>query len=93
MLVAALLRACALASEVPPARIGDYVSPDHKGDNNGLSTIETRPINAGLLVISDTSASGAAPNLPDEAFVRLGESLKQDLRRAIPVAITEVIPP
>lgn len=92
LVVAALLTACALASEVPPARIGDYISPEHKGNNDGLSKIQPRPIKAGVLIISDTSAPGAAPNLPDEAFVRLGESLKQDLRRAIPVTITEVIP-
>ncbi len=34
---------------------------------------------------------GAAPNLPDEALVRLGETLKQDITRAIPVTITQVL--
>jgi len=90
ILVAALVAAC--ASDVPPARIADYISAEHRGSNEGFIGIEQRPLKAGLVVVSDTSAPGAAPNLPDEAFVRLGESLKQDLRRAIPVAIAEVIP-
>lgn len=90
ILMAALLVAC--ASAVPPARIGDYISPEHRGSNEGLLSIEQQPLKAGLVVVSDISAPGAAPNLPDEAFVRLGESLKEDIGRAIPVATTEVIP-
>jgi hypothetical protein len=45
------------------------------------------------VLVPDTADPGAAPNLPDEAVVRLGESLKQDIERAIPVVIKEVIPP
>lgn len=42
-------------------------------------------------MVSDTAAPGAAPNLPEEALVRLGESLQRDLGRVTPVAITEMI--
>jgi len=42
-------------------------------------------------VVSDTAEPDAAPNLPEEALVRLGENLQRDLGRALPVAITAVI--
>jgi hypothetical protein len=45
-----------------------------------------------LVVVSDTAAPDAAPNLPDEALVRLSEKLRADIEGAIPVSITEVIP-
>ncbi|HEY6085283.1 MAG TPA: hypothetical protein VIU63_07785 [Nitrospira sp.] len=92
LLSLSLLMSCAAASNVPPTRIGDYISPEHKTGDESLSRIEQRPLQAGLVLISDTSDPGAAPNLPDEAFVRLGESLKQDIERTIPVTIKEVIP-
>lgn len=80
------------ASAVPPSRIDDYVSPERRAEEGAFSRIEPRPVQAGLLLVSDTAGAGAAPNLPDEAMVRLGESLKQDIERAIPVAVKEVIP-
>ncbi len=79
------------ASAIPPARIGDYVSLEHKTFDDAFSRINQRPLPTGLVVVSDTAEPGAAPNLPDEAFVRLGDRLQQGLDRAIPVAITEVI--
>jgi hypothetical protein len=56
-----------------------------------LTKIDQRPLKAGLVLVSDTSDPGAAPNLPDEAFIRLGEELKQEISRALPVTITEVL--
>jgi hypothetical protein len=79
------------ASSIPPARIGDYLSSGRQGDGDAFARIDQRPLQAGLVVVSDTSDPGAAPNLPEEALARLGESLQRDLVRAIPVAITEVI--
>ena len=90
MLSAVFLVSC--ASAIPPARIGDYVSSEHKAGDEALTRIDQRPLQAGLVVVSDTAEPGAAPNLPEEAFVRLGESLQQDLGRAIPVSIKEIIP-
>lgn len=80
------------ASAIPPARIGDYVSSERKAGDEALARIDQRPLQAGLIVLSDTAAPGAAPNLPEEAFVRLVESLQRDIGRAIPVAIQEIIP-
>jgi hypothetical protein len=90
LLVAVLLVAC--ASATPPSRLGDYVSSDHRANDEAFSRIEQRPLKAGLLLVSDTAEPGAGPNLPDEAQVRLSETLKQDIARAIPVTITQVLP-
>lgn len=90
LLGAVLVTAC--ASAVPPSRLGDYVSAERQVSEEALTQIEQRPLRAGLVLVSDTAEAGAAPNLPDEAFVRLGETLKQDISRAIPVTITEVLP-
>jgi hypothetical protein len=79
------------ASAVPPARIGDYVSSWGQGGGEALARIDQRPLEAGLIMVSDTAEPGAAPNLPEEALARLRENLQRDLGRAIPVAITEVI--
>jgi hypothetical protein len=79
------------ASAIPPARIGDYVSSEHKTFDDAFRWINQRPLQTGLVVVSDTTEPGAAPNLPDEALVRLGDKLQQGLDRAIPVVITEVI--
>ena len=90
MLSAAFLVSC--ASAIPPARIGDYVSSEYQAGENAFARINQRPLQAGLVVVSDTAEPGAAPNLPEEALARLGESLQRDLGRAIPVAITGLIP-
>lgn len=79
------------ASAIPPARIGDYVSTERQAGGDAFTRIDQRPLEAGFVVVSDTAAPGAAPNLPEEALLRLGESLQRDLARAIPVALTEMI--
>src|SRR5262245_61953948 len=89
LLSAALLIGCAA---VPPSRLGDYVSPEQQVSENALTQIEQRPLKAGLVLVSDTAQPGATLNLPDEALVRFGETLKADIGRTIPVAITEVLP-
>ena len=90
LLTGVLFTGC--ASDVPPSRLGDYVSSERRTTEETLTQIEPRPLKAGLVLVSDTSEADAAPNLPDEAFVRLGETLKQDISRALPVAITDVLP-
>jgi len=90
MLGAAFLVSCAAA--IPPARIGDYISSERLAGENAFARMNQRPLQAGLVVVSDTAAPGAAPNLPEETLARLGESLQRDLGRAIPVTITELIP-
>ncbi len=89
MLSAVLFVSC--ASAVPPARIGEYVSSWRQVSSEAFTKIDQRPVQAGLVMVSDTAEPGAAPNLPEEALVRLGESLQRDLGRAIPLAITEIL--
>ena len=90
MLSAVFLVSC--ASAIPPARIGDYVSSWRQVGGDAFTRIDLRPLQTVLVVVSDTAEPGAAPNLPEEALARLGENLQRDLGRAIPIAITEVIP-
>ena len=90
MLSAVLLVSC--VSTIPPTRIGEYVSSAYQAGDDAFTRIDQRPLRAGLVVVSDTAEQGAAPNLPEEALARLGESLQRDLGRAIPVAIKEMIP-
>ena len=90
MLSTVFLVSC--ASAIPPARIGDYVPSEHQAGNDAFTKINQRPLQAGLVVVSDTADLGAAPHLPEEALARLGESLQRDLVRAIPVAIAEIVP-
>ena len=89
MLSAVLLVSC--ASAIPPARIGEYVSSWRQVRGEAFTRINQPPLQAGLVMVSDTAEPGAAPSLPEEALVRLGESLQRDLGRAIPVAITEIL--
>lgn len=88
MLSAVLFVSC--ASAVPPARSGEYVSSWRQVSSEAFTKIDQRPVQAGLIMVSDTAESGAVPSLPEEALVRLGESLQRDLGRAIPIAITEI---
>jgi hypothetical protein len=90
LLAAVVFTAC--ASNVPPSRLGDYVSSERRIDDESLAKIEQRPLKAGLVIVSDTADAGAAPNLPDEALLRLSETLKQDISGALPVTITEILP-
>lgn len=84
-----LLLAC--ASSIPPSRMADYVPMDPDTKAESLLKVDKKPLQAGLVLVSDTAAPEAAPNLPDEALVKLGDELKQDISRVLPVAIKEVI--
>ncbi len=90
LFIPVLVWAC--ASSIPSSRIGDYVPPDQENKTDSLVTADQQPLKAGLVLISDTTAPEAAPNLPDEALIRLGEELKVEISRVLPVTITTVIP-
>ena len=89
MFSAVFLVSC--ASTIPPGRISEYVSSEHQAGDDAFIRITQRPLQAGLVVVSDTEERGAAPNLPKEGLVRLGESLRRDLGHAIPVVIREIV--
>ena len=84
-----LLTGC--ASSVPPNRLDSYLFPDTKAVPEDLTNLSQQPLKAGLVLVSDTSDPDAAPSLPAEAVLRLGEKLKQEISQALPVTITEVI--
>jgi hypothetical protein len=90
MLGAVSLLAC--ASAVPPSRLGSYLPQVPVATDESFGRAGQQPLKVALVLISDTADPSAAPHLPNEALVRLGEKLKQDIARAIPVTITEVIP-
>jgi len=75
MLSAAFLVSC--ASAIPPARIGEYVSSEHQAGENAFARINQRPLQAGLVVVSDTAEpvpcaprAGLATRLSDFATNR-----------------------
>ncbi|MBM4119317.1 MAG: hypothetical protein ACKOBZ_04245 [Nitrospira sp.] len=83
-----LLTAC--TTGMPPNRIADYV-----GTPKGTAvTADLSPqgIQAGLVVIPDTSAPEASPVLPDEAIQRLAESLSEELKQTLPITIAKIVP-
>lgn len=81
----------ACASSIPPSRMVDYVPVDQDSKAESLLKVDQKPLQAGLVLVSDTSAPEAAPNMPDEALAKLGEELKQEIGRVLPVTIKEVI--
>ena len=87
--VSLLFWAC--ASSIPPSRIVDYVPTDQDSKAESLLNTDKKPLQVGLVLVSDTAAPEAAPNLPEEALVKLGEELKQEIGRVLPVSIKEVI--
>ena len=90
LLISASLVFWACASSTPPSRLVEYIPVDESGGESLLT--QQRPLQAGLVLISDTSDPGAAPNLPEEAMVKLGEELREEISRVLPVNITRVIP-
>lgn len=88
--VAVLVAACATA--VPPNRMGDYLSEEKTGQSESLLGSNQRPLKVGLVIVSDTADPGTAPPLPEEALAKLGEDMKQEITRVLPVSITEIIP-
>lgn len=81
------------ASSVPPSRLVDYVPLDQSSSPDALLKAEQKPLRAGLVLVSDTAAPDAGPNLPDEALAKLGERLKQEISRVLPITIAAVIVP
>jgi len=82
LLGAASLSAC--ASMVPPSRMVEYVGAQAVNEPLSASPLPQGPLRAGLVLVSDTTASDAAPALPDEALNRLAESLQQQINEFLP---------
>lgn len=81
----------ACASTIPPSRMVDYVPVGQDSKEESLLKVDQTPLQAGLVLVSDTAAPEAAPNLPDEALAKLGDELKREIGWILPVTIKEVI--
>ena len=87
---AAYLSAC--ASMIPPSRLVEYMGQQAVTEPLAAMTLPQTPIRAGLVLVSDTTASDATPALPDEALNRLAESLQQQINEFLPFKIETIIP-
>ena len=81
----------ACASTTPPRRIADYLGPQSM-EQIASTPLPPSPIHAGLMIVPDTSAPDAAPQLPDEALNRLRQRLQQELSHMTRVLIDTIIP-
>src|SRR3989454_5197498 len=81
------------ASMFPPSRMVEYVGPQAVNEPLSASPLPQGPLRAGLVLVSDTTASDAAPALPDEALNRLAESLQRQVKELLPSLTIEPILP
>lgn len=88
-----MLVTVAACASAPPSRIGEYVGPQVEETPSAAPALPPRPVRAGLVVVSDTTAPDAAPALPDEALARLTESLQQQFNSALPIVIERIVQP
>ena len=86
---ASLLVAC--GSETP-ARMNAYLGPaGGQGASAGQPSLPEGRIQAGLLVINDTTDPGSAPPLSPEAFASLSEGIRVQVMQAVPITFVKVI--
>ncbi len=83
--------AVACASAVPPNRLHQYLDVGQSSAPESRLKMEPRPLKAGLVLVSDQPDQPAAAVLPEEALMRLGDTLKQDIARVLPVTVIEVL--
>jgi hypothetical protein len=89
---AVLVSAC--ASSVPPSRLEQYIGPSMRAQPVSIARLpEQRPLHAGLVVLTDTTAPDAAPSPPEEAVNQLAESLKEQISSMLPIKVEKIIPP
>ena len=90
-LLSSLLGACGTDS---PARMGAYLgAPDAKGTAAVQDSFQIPDggIQAGLLIINDTTAPGSAPSLSPEAFSALSEGIRVQIMNAVPITFVKVL--
>lgn len=84
-----MLQACGTET---PARINAYLGPT--GNEGGLSGGQSMPeegIQAGLLVINDTTAPDSAPPLSSETLASLTEGIRVQIMKAVPITFVKVL--
>ena len=75
-----------------PARMNAYLGPAAKqAASSEAPSLPSGGIQAGLLVINDTTAPGSAPPLSPEAFAALSEGIRVQVMNAIPISFVKVL--
>ena len=89
IIFASLLLSC---STETPARMNAYLGPSGgQGVSSGQPTLPEGGIQAGLLVINDTTAPGSAPPLSPENLAILTEGIRVQIMKAVPITFVNVI--
>ena len=90
-ILASLLVACGTDS---PARMNAYLGAmNAKGTAPAQEPVQIPEggIQAGLLIINDTTAPGSAPSLSPEAFSALSEGIRVQIMNAVPITFVKVL--
>lgn len=78
----------------PPVRLEAYLGPavEHPvAESDNPLTIPAQGLNAGLVVINDTTAPESAPALSEDTVARLAQVLQQRLEGSFPVTIIKIL--
>lgn len=81
-----------LASNVPSSRMGQYMGSEGLGAAKTDEMLPEVPFRAGLVLVADTTAKGAAPALPDEALAQMAESLREQLGNSLRLELVRTLP-
>src|SRR6185295_10714739 len=81
-----------LASNVPPNRLSQYVGSQAAGKETPTEALPEVPVRAGLVLVADTTAPGAAPALPDTAWAQMAEALRDKLGTGLRLQVEQTLP-
>lgn len=81
-----------LASNVPPNRLSQYMGAQVAGAGHSTELLPEVPVRAGLVLVADTTAPGAAPALPDTALAQMAEALRDKLGRGLRLNLEQTLP-
>ncbi|MER3424704.1 MAG: hypothetical protein C4293_17250 [Nitrospiraceae bacterium] len=91
MLLSGTVAGC---SSGPPARIDAYLGPI-PGKGVAVSEPGILPaggLEAGLLIVNDTTAPRSAPSLSENALIFLTDQVQEQVQRALPIRLVKVLP-
>lgn len=75
---------------LPPNPSGNSASSNKDSETEFALKLEQQKIRAGFVLLTDGDGSQTVPILSDAAFARLGEALKREIGRILPVALQEI---
>ena len=92
ILVSMSLGACSVS---PPARFEAYLGPasvQGRGQEPDRLALPSGRLEAGLLVLNDTTHPGSAPPLSDPRLAALSRRIQDQVEQHFPITVTEVLP-